>query len=66
MIATYGPIMARPNSHLSPRYSPATFAKELLGAQNALFQPNLILAQKGPPLTPCLGRTSAGAKQLTL
>ena len=57
--------MAGPNSSLSQRYGPAIIPQELV-AENGLFQPKLILAQKSPTLTPHLDPPEVGTRQLTL
>ena len=64
-VVTYAPHMADPNFSLGRRCSPAIIPREL-AAENGLFQPILILAQKNPKWTPQPGRTRAGAKQPTL
>ena len=56
---------AGPNSSLSQRYGPAILPQELV-AENGLFQPKLILAQKSPKLTPRLALPEVGTGQLTL
>ena len=50
---------------LSQRYGPVNIPQELV-AENGLFQPKLILAQKSPKLTPCRDPPEVGTKQLTL
>ena len=57
--------MAGPNSSLSQRYGPAIIPQELV-AENGLFQPKLILAQKFPKLTPRPDPPEVGTRQLTL
>ena len=57
--------MAGPNSTLSRRYGPAIIPQELV-AENGLFQPKLILAQKSPKLTSCPDPPEVGTRQLTL
>ena len=64
-MAPYAPITAGPNSSLSQRYGPANIPQELV-AENGLFQPKLILAQKSPKLTPCPDPPEVGTRQLTL
>ena len=49
-VAFYAPLAAGPNSSLSQEYGPAIITQELV-AENGLFQPKLILAQKTPKLT---------------
>ena len=50
-VTPYAPLTAGPNCTLSERYGPAIIPQELV-AENGLFQPKLILAQKFPKLTP--------------
>ena len=57
--------MAGPNSSLSQRYGPAIIPQELV-AENGLFQPKLILAQKSPKLTSRPEPPEVGTNQLTL
>ena len=57
--------MAGPDSSLSQRYGPAIIPYELV-AENGLFQPKLILAQKSPKLTPRPDPPEVGTRQLTL
>ena len=64
-LAPYAPITAGPNSALSQRYGPAIIRWELV-AENGLFQPKLILAQKSPKLTPRPDPPEVGTRQLTL
>ena len=64
-MATYAPLTAGPNSPLSERYGPANIPQELV-AENGLFQPKLILAQKSPKLTPRPDPPEVGTRQLTL
>ena len=64
-VAPYAPLTAGPNSSLSQRYGPANIPQELV-AQNGLFQPKLILAQKSPKLTPRPDPPEVGTRQLTL
>ena len=60
-MAEFAPGLACFNSPLSRRYGPANIPLEL-GAENGLFQPNLILAEKdSPKWTPRLGRMWAEA-----
>ena len=49
-VASYAPSAAGPNSSLSQRDGPAIITQELV-AENWLFQPKLISAQKTPKLT---------------
>ena len=53
-VAPCDPPMASPNSTLSQRYGPAIIPQELV-AENGLFQPKLILAQKFPEIDPSSG-----------
>ena len=64
-VAPHAPSTAGPNSSLSQRYGPAIIPWGLV-AENGLFQPKLILAQKSPELTPRLGPPEVGTRQLTL
>ena len=64
-MAPYAPLTAGPNSSLSQRYGPANIPQELV-AENGLFQPKLILAQKSPKLTPRPDPPEVGTRQLTL
>ena len=64
-LAPYAPLTAGPHSSLSQRYDPAIIPQELV-AENGLFQPKLILAQKTPKLTPRLDPPEVGTRQLTL
>ena len=64
-MAPYAPLTAGPNSPLSHRYGPAIIPQELV-AENGLFQPKLILAQKSPKLTPRPDPPEVGTRQLTL
>ena len=64
-VAPHAPSTARLNSSLSHRYGPASIPQELV-AENGLFQPKLILAQKSPKLTPRRDPPEVGTKQLTL
>ena len=64
-MAPYAPLTAGPNSSLSQRYGPAIIPYELV-AENGLFQPKLILAQKPPKLTPRPDPPEVGTRQLTL
>ena len=59
------PLTAGPNSPLSQRYGPAIIPQELV-AENGLFQPKLILAQKSPKWTPRPDPPEVGTRQLTL
>ena len=59
------PLTASPNFTLSERYGPAIIPQELV-AENGLFQPKLILAQKFPKLTPRPDPPEVGTRQLTL
>ena len=53
-VAPYAPLTAGPNSPLSQRYGPAIITQELV-AENGLFQPKLILAQKYSKIDPSSG-----------
>ena len=64
-VAPYAPLTAGPNSTLSQRYGPAIIPQELV-AENGLFQPKLILAQKFPKLTSRQDPPEVGTRQLTL
>ena len=64
-VAPHAPQTTGPNSSLSWRWSPAIIPQELV-AENGLFQPKLILAQKYPTLTPCLDPPEVRTRQLTL
>ena len=64
-MAPYAPLTAGPNSTLSERYGPANIPQELV-AENGLFQPQLILAQKFPKLTTRPDPPEVGTRQLTL
>ena len=64
-VTPYAPLTAGPNFSLSQRYGPAIIPQELV-AENGLFQPKLILAQKSPKLTPCLDPPEVGTRQPTL
>ena len=64
-VAPHAPLTAGPNSLLSQRYGPAIIPQELV-AENGLFQPKLILAQKCPKLTPCPDSPEVETRQLTL
>ena len=64
-MAPYAPLTAGPNFTLSQRYGPAIIPQELV-AENGLFQPKLILAQKSPKLTSRLEPPEVGTRQLTL
>ena len=61
----HAPLTAGPNSSLSQRYGPANIPQELI-AENGLFQPKLILAQKSPKLTPRPDPPEVGTRQLIL
>ena len=63
-VAPNAPLAAGPNSSLSQRYGPSIIPQELV-AENGLFQPKLILAQKFPKLTPCPDPSEVGTRQLT-
>ena len=64
-MAPYAPLTAGLNSILSQRDGPAISPWELV-AENGLFQPKLILAQKSPQLTPRLEPPEVGTRQPTL
>ena len=64
-VAPYVPLRAGLNSTLSQRYGPAIIPQELV-AENGLFQPKLILAQKYPNLTPRRDPPEVGTRRLTL
>ena len=64
-VAPYDPLTAGPNSSLSQRYGAAIIPWELV-AENGLFQPKLILAQKSPKLTTRPEPPGVGTRQLTL
>ena len=64
-VAPYAPLTAGLNSTLSQRYGPAIIPQELV-AENGLFQPKLILAQKSPKLTSRPDPPEVGTRQLTL
>ena len=64
-VASYAPLTAGSNSLLSQRYGPAIIPWEWV-AENGLFQPKLILAQKSPKLTPRPDPPEVGTRQLTL
>ena len=64
-IASHAPVTASPNFHLSQRYGPTNIPQELV-AENGLFQPKLILAQKTPKLTPRQDPPEVGTRHLTL
>ena len=64
-MAPHAPLTAGPNSSLRQRYGPADIPQELV-AENGLFQPKLILAQKSPKLTPRPDPPEVGKRQLTL
>ena len=65
LVASYASLTASFNSSLSQRYGSAIIPQELV-AENGLFQPKLILAQKSPKLTPRLDLPRVGTRQLTL
>ena len=64
-VAPYAPLTAGSNFALSQRYGPAIIPQELV-AENGLFQPKLILAQKSPKPTPRLDPPEVGTRQPTL
>ena len=64
-VTPHAPLTAGPNFSLSQRYGPAIIPQELV-AENGLFQPKLILAQKSPKLTPRPDPPEVGTRQLTL
>ena len=64
-VAPYAPLTAGSNSSRSQRYGSAIIPWELV-AENGLFQPKLILAQKSPKLTPRPDPPEVGTRQLTL
>ena len=64
-VVPYAPSTAGSNSSLSQRYGSATTPQELV-AENALFQPKLVLAQKSPQLTSRPDPPEVGTRQLTL
>ena len=64
-VAPYAPLTAGPKSPLSRRCGPAIMPYEL-AAENGLYQPKLILAQKTPKLTPRPDPPEVGTRQLTL
>ena len=64
-VAACAPLTAGSNSSLSQRYGSAIIPQELV-AENGLFQPKLILAQKSPKLTPRPEPPEVGTRQLTL
>ena len=64
-LAPHAPITTGPNSILSERYGPAIITQELV-AENGLFQPKLILAQKSPESTSRPDPPEVGTRQLTL
>ena len=65
MIAPHAQLTAGPNSPLSQRFGPAIIPQGLV-AENGLFQPKLILAQKSPKLTSRPDPPEVGTRQLTL
>ena len=64
-VTPYGPLTAGPNSPLSQRYGPAIIPQELV-AENGLFQPKPVLAQKLPKLTTRPDPPEVGTMQLNL
>ena len=64
-VTPHAPSTTGPNFTLSERYSPAIIPYEL-EAENGLFQPELILAQKSPKPTPRSDLPEVGTRQLTL
>ena len=64
-VASYAPLTAGLNSHLSQRYGSAVITQELV-AENGLFEPKLKLTQKSPKLTPRPDSPEVGTRQLTL
>ena len=64
-MASHAYLTAGPNYTLSQRYGPAIIPQELV-AENGLFQPKLILAQKFQKLTPRPDPPEVGTRQLTL
>ena len=64
-MAPHAPLMGGPISSLSRKYGPAIIPYEL-GAENALFQPILTMAQKRQKWSLRPGHTRVGAKQPTL
>ena len=64
-VAPHALLTAGQNSHLSQRKGPSIIPQELV-AENGLFQPKLILAQKSPKLTPRPDPPEVGTRQLTL
>ena len=64
-VPPHAPLTAGPNYPLSQRNGPANIPQESV-AENGLFQPKLILAQKSPKLTPRLDLPEVGTRQLTL
>ena len=64
-VALYAPLTAGLHSPLGQRYGPAIIPWELV-AENGLFQPKLILAQKSPKLTPRSDPPEVGTGQVTL
>ena len=64
-VAPSAPPGTGPNFTLSQRNGPAIISQELV-AENGLFQPKLILAQKFPKLTPRPDPPEVWRRQLTL
>ena len=64
-MAPCAPLTAGPNFSLSQRYGPAIIPLELV-AENGLFQPKQILAQKSPKMTPRPDPPEVGTRQLPL
>ena len=64
-VTPHAPLTARPTSLLNQRDGPANIPQELV-AENGLFQPKLILAQKSPELIPRSDPPEVGTRQLTL
>ena len=64
-VTPYAPLMAGQNSTLIQRYGPAIIPQEFV-AENGLFQPKLILAQKSPKLTSRPDPPEVGTRQPTL
>ena len=64
-MAPHAPLETGPIFLLSERYGPADIPQELV-AENGLFQPKLILAQKFPKFTPRPDPPEVGTRQLTL
>ena len=64
-VAPHAPSTAGPHSILSQRNGPANIPQDLV-AENGLFQPKLVLAQKSLKLTPRPDPPEVGTRQLTL